>query len=291
MVMVLALGAAVTYGAADFFGGAASRQANVLRVLSVTVPVGLLVLFVAALATGSPTGEVAWPSLLWGFGSGLAGGLGLIMFYRALAQGAMSVVAPISALAAAVLPIMAGMARGERLDVLALAGVLLCLVAVGLVSMEDGDRSAGRRSGPLLRRLVASGPVMAAVSGIGFGIFFILLKQAGSDSGLWPLVAARFAGLSVILTSLLVNGRQGRGIGGGVTLGYAILSGVLDAAANALYYLAVHSGLLSLAAVLTSLYPAVTMLLARMVYSERLRPVQQAGMAVAVAGVALVTVG
>lgn len=291
MVMILALGAALAYGAADFLGGAATRRANVLKILLISVPVGLTAIVIGALATGSSGGGPTWPGMLWGFASGLAGGTGLIMFYRALAQGPMSVVAPVSALAAAILPIAAGVLRGERLDALVMAGVLLCLLAVGMVSMEDGDRTAGPANRPVLRRVAASGPVMAAVSGVGFGIFFVLLKQAGPDSGLWPLVASRSAGLGVVIVALLVGGRHGRGISGRATLGLAVLSGLLDAAANALYYYAVHAGLLSLAAVLTSLYPAVTVLLARMVYSERLRPVQQAGMAVAIAGVALVTVG
>jgi drug/metabolite transporter (DMT)-like permease len=286
MVTLLGLGAALAYGVADFLGGAASRRSTVLRVLMLCMPVGLAVLVVAAAATG---GMPTTHGLAWGCGSGVAGSAGLISFYRALARGPMSVVAPVSALAAAVLPVAVGTLHGERLDATVLAGVVLCLTAIGLVSVEEGGRSADRRGG---RRFLDSGPVMAVVSGISFGIFFILLKEAGGSSGLWPLVASRSTGFTVILATVLMVGRQGApSVSGAATLVPALLSGVLDAGANVLYFLAAQRGMLSLAAVLASLYPAVTVLLARVVYSERLRVVQRAGLAVAVAGVALVTIG
>jgi drug/metabolite transporter (DMT)-like permease len=132
---------------------------------------------------------------------------------------------------------------------------------------------------------------MAAVSGTGFGIFFVLLKEAGSHGGLWPLVASRGAGFAVLLTVVAVLGVRPSGFASRTFLLLAIASGVLDAVANVLYFLAAQSGMLSLAAVLASLYPAVTVLLARTVYSERLRMIQQVGMAIALAGIALVTVG
>ncbi|XVQ10939.1 EamA family transporter [Spirillospora sp. CA-255316] len=343
MVTLLALGAALAYGVADFLGGAVSRRSSALKALAWCVPVGLVVVLVAAVAIG---GRFTWPSLAWGFGAGLAGGTGLITFYRALARGPMSVVAPVSALAAAVLPVGVGMLRGERLDANVLTGVLLCLVAICLVSMEnndpvapsptaggdgpsarttaspgvpgaasggtyaspgpsaggaggsDGQASDGQAAGRSgwSARLLDSGPLMAGISGVCFGIFFIMLKAAGDGGGLWPLVAARAGNLFVIGAALLVTVRARAGdlgppVSGRLLIGLAVLSGVLDASANALYFVAAQQGMLSLAAVLTSLYPAITVLLARIAYSERLRVVQRLGLAVAAAGVALVTIG
>ncbi|TDB80919.1 hypothetical protein E1264_33420 [Actinomadura sp. KC216] len=298
MVTALALGAALAYGVADFLGGAVARKSTALRALTWCVPVGLLVVLASALLSGGSAGPLP---MTWGFLGGLSGGAGLITFYRALARGPMSVVAPVSALAAAILPAGVGVLRGERLDASAVVGVLLCLIAIGLVSMEAGNTpnaAPGADAAPGAngwRRLLDSGPFMAGLSGSLFGIFFILLKTAGDGTGLWPIVGARVGTLSVILTALLVMTVRGGGLGpkvsGRTMIGLALLSGTLDAGANVLYFLAAQKGMLSLAAILTSLYPAITVLLARIAYSERLRVVQRVGMAVAVAGVTLVTVG
>lgn len=289
MVTVLGLLSALAYGAADFLGGAASRRNTAFTALLVSLPVGLALLFLSAIAAG---GTPTVSGLLWGLAAGMAGGTGLIAFYRALARGPMSVVAPVSALAAAVLPVVVGTAHGERLNAGALVGVALCLVAIGLVSMESSGATASAGPRPTgLRRLFDSGPVMAAVAGAGFGVLFVLLKQAGPDSGLWPLVASRGAGLAVLLMMVAALRVRPSGFGDRALLALAVASGVLDSAANVCYFLAAQQGMLSLAAVLASLYPAVTVLLARTVYSERLRVIQQIGMAVAVAGIALVTVG
>jgi drug/metabolite transporter (DMT)-like permease len=287
MVTVLALSAALAYGVADFLGGAVARKSTALKALIWCVPVGLAVVLAAALLSG---GSASPGPLAWGFAAGISGGAGLIAFYRALARGPMSVVAPVSALAAAVLPVAVGIAKGERLDASVLAGVLLCLVAIGLVSMEAGD---GRETAS--GRLLDSGPIMAAVSGTCFGVFFVLLETAGDGSGLWPIVGARVGNLVIVAAAVLFLVGRGRDLGprvsGRTLIGLAMLSGSLDAGANVLYFLAVHEGMLSLAAVLTSLYPAITVLLARIAYSERLRAVQRVGLLVAAAGVALVTAG
>ncbi|WP_433465398.1 DMT family transporter [Spirillospora sp. CA-128828] len=293
MVTVLALSAALAYGLADFLGGTVTRKSTAIRALTWCVPIGLAVVLVSALLSGGSPSPVP---MTWGFVAGLGGGAGLIAFYRALARGPMSVVAPVSALAAAVLPVAVGIARGERLDASVLLGVLLCLVAIGLVSMEaNGDGAAAGPRPDGWRRLVDSGPLMAGVSGTCFGVFFVLLKEAGGGSGLWPIVGARLGNLVIVAIALLFlairGGDTGPRVSGWTLIGLALLSGTLDAGANVLYFLAVHNGMLSLAAVLTSLYPAITVLLARVAYSERLRAVQRVGMAVAIAGVALVTVG
>lgn len=329
MVTALALSAAFAFGIADFLGGAGARRAGTLRVLTLAVPIGLALLLPAAVLSG---GTPTLASMAWGFAGGLAGGVGFITFYRALAQGPMSVVAPISALTAAVLPVAIGLLRGEDLDSRVLLGVLLCVIAIALVSMEDvtpsGTPGQGGPPAPAsptlpaptlpaptvpanggwarLRGLVESGPFMAAVSGVAFGLFFILLKVAGTSPGvgLWPLTAARTAGLLVILGVVLAINRAappavpGQDDPGGArarlgtaSIVIASFAGLLDSGANVLYYVAARDGLLSVVAVLSSLYPAITVLLARIVYSERLRMIQRIGLGVAVAGIALVTVG
>ncbi|MFB4300313.1 EamA family transporter [Actinomadura sp. NTSP31] len=293
MVTALALVTALAFGVADFLGGAVSRRSTALKTLVLSAPMGLLVVAGAAVVVG---GVPAPTSLMWGFLGGLCGGVGLITFYRALARGPMNVVAPVSALASAVLPVGVGVLRGERLDETAVLGVLLCLVAIALVSMEKGEEAEPSGGASPLRRPLDSGPLMALVSGTCFGVFFILLKAAGDGAGLWPIAAARVGTLTVVFTALLIavrfrGGDRGPRVTGKALIGLALLSGVLDSGANALYYLAVQDGLLSLVTVLTSLYPAITVLLARIAYSERLRAVQRVGMGVAVAGVALVTVG
>lgn len=285
----LALAAALAYGVADFLGGAVSRRSSALKALLWCVPTGLALILVFTAATG---GTPTVPAMAWGLVGGLGGGLGLIAFYRALARGPMSVVAPVSALAAALLPVAVGVLRGERLHTAALAGVALCLLAIALVSMEK-DKGETRQEG---HSLLDNGPLMAAVSGACFGVFFIALKQAGDGAGLWPLVGARLGNLLVVLTALLVLARlrpggTGPNVSGRRLIGLALLSGALDAGANILYFLSAQAGMLSLAAVLTSLYPAITVLLARIAYSERLRTIQRLGLVLAAAGVALVTVG
>jgi drug/metabolite transporter (DMT)-like permease len=290
----LALTAALFYGVADFLGGAASRRASALSVLLVSVPIGLIVLAaVSALDGSAPTGT----GLAWGFASGLASGVGFQAFYRALAKGPMSVVAPVSALAAAIVPVGAGLLSGEQLQNRVLLGVALCMIAIGLVSVEGGRPVTA--SGSRLDR----GPVLAAVAGVCFGAFFVLIKQAGSGSGLWPLVASRAGVLAVIVMTVLVLAKRsakstptGRAAGfralrDPVTMAYVLGAGVLDVVANVSYFKASQAGLLSVVAVLTSLYPAITVLLARLVYSERLRTIQRLGLVVALTGVALVTAG
>jgi uncharacterized membrane protein len=276
MIIMFALASALVFGAGDFCGGAASRRGGSTAVLLVSLPAGLGLLLIVALSLG---GGVHPGALGWGLVSGLAGGAGLLVFYRALAQGPMSVVAPVSGLMAAVVPAAAGVASGERLSLTAFAGIGLCLVAICFVSMEKGGGSA--------RRL--SGPIMAVLAGTGFGAFFVLI-QHGDDGTLWPLVASKAISVAMVGVAAAVAGQGPVNVlRDRVTLGIALLAGSLDVLGNALYVYAARAGMLSIAGVLSSLYPASTVLLARLVYGERLRPIQRIGLVVAVAGVGLVT--
>jgi drug/metabolite transporter (DMT)-like permease len=290
IVILLALGSAAVYGAGDFFGGSASRRSSTLGVLLVSLPTGLLLLLPFAFAFG---GTLSWSSLSWGFAAGLAGGIGLVVFYNALAAGPMTVVAPISGLIAAVVPVMAGVLRGERLSLVAITGMVLCLVAITFVSMQAPSVAAPTTAA---RHPLLSGPVQATLAGLGFGIFFVLLRQAGDHGALWTVAASKAAGLAVTVVLALISGRSLRFPRtlpfpkDGVAIRIAVLAGVLDVGANCLYLVAAQEGKLSIAGLLSSLYPASTVLLARFVHHERLRLVQRFGLVLAVAGVALVTV-
>lgn len=278
MIVLLALASALAFGAGDFCGGAASRRSDDLRVLQVSLPAGLVLLAAVSAVMGG-----AWhPAAVgWGAVSGLAGGGGLLVFYRALALGPMSVVAPVSGLMAALVPAAVGIARGDRLGLPGVAGMLLCLVAICFVSVEKG-------AGPVR---LTGGPALAVLAGSCFGLFLVIIRL-GDDGTLWPLAASKAAGLLMIV---MVAALARRGpvplLRDHVTAGVALLAGVLDMLGNALYVFAARAGMLSVAGVLSSLYPASTVLLARLVYGERLRPVQRVGLVIAVAGVGLVTTG
>ncbi|HUY48622.1 MAG TPA: EamA family transporter [Streptosporangiaceae bacterium] len=280
MVIVFALSAAVLYGGADFLGGAVSRRTRALSVLTVSAPVGAILLLAAALAAGGPVRAAGLP---WAVGAGAAGGVGLIMFYVGLAAGPMRVVAPVSALVSTVLPLGVAVASGERPGPLVYAGGIVCVAATALVSTEAGGR--GRPSARPAR-----GFAYAVGAGLAFGLFFLFLRNAGVSGVLWPSAVSRVTGAVIMIGVAAFMGAPPawRGATPWLLTG-VIASGLLDATANACYLLATQAGLFGIAVVLTSLYPAITVLLARLVLGERLRPVQLAGLVLAVAGIALVS--
>jgi drug/metabolite transporter (DMT)-like permease len=282
MVTAFALAAALLYGSADFLGGAATQRAHVLSVARLSVLGGLSVVLVAAVTSSEPvrTGGVGW-----GMAGGAIGGVGLIIFYAGLAAGPMSVVAPISALVSTVLPVGVALAEGERPGARVYAGAALCLLAIVLVSSVSGTRPAEGASRRVPVRAIASG----IAAGVSFGLFFLFLRNAGQSGAFWPVVAARIGGAAVILAAAVAvrPGPVARSGGGRVFL-TALGSGLVDAGANIFYVIATRAGLFGLAVVLTSLYPGVTVLLARILLGERLRWGQRAGLALAAAGVLLV---
>ena len=289
MVTILALAAAVLYGTADFLGGVASRRASVFTVLALTVPAGAVVMVLAALlggllghgGTGAPASAGDWSAVGWAAASGVCGAGGLIAFYAGFASAPISVVAPVAALVSAVLPVGVAIAGGERPATTVIAGGLICLVAVVLVSAQPADHARTRG------RLLALG--YGAAAGVGFGLFFIFLKNAGQSGVLWPVAISRSAGTVVAFGIALATRTRLRPGRDGITR-IALLSGVIDAAANVCYVLATRAGLFGLAVVITSLYPGMTVLLARVLLGERMRWVQRTGLLLAAAGVVLVTV-
>jgi drug/metabolite transporter (DMT)-like permease len=228
----------------------------------------------------------------WGAASGAAGGAGVALLYRALAAARMSVVAPITAVEAAAVPVLWGLLIGEQPGALALGGVVVALVAVVLVSAAPeaapapGVPDQAPPPRPLLRR---PGTVDALGAGLAFGLFFLLLDRAGAGAGLWPLVAARVVSVGLLGGLAVARRRSLRPPPG--SLPVIVGAGALDMLANLAYLLATGEGLVSLVAVLTSLYPASTVLLARVVLGERLVRLQVTGLGLAALGVVLITVG
>lgn len=279
MAALLALVSAVGYGISDFSGGLASRRAPAIAVVLVSNSLTLVIaLFAVALLPGSAyhLGDVSW-----GLAAGTVGVVGVILLYRGLAIGPMSVVAPLTAVLSAMVPVVVGVLRGERPGALALCGVALALPAMVLIGRE----SDARVGAPVSRGALLS----ALAAGISFGGFYVLLSQTGSDGGAWPLVGQRAASVAILLglTGVAVR-RAIPALPQGRTLGLAIVAGITDFVANLAYVLATHRGLLALVAVLSSLYPATTLVLARAVLSERLARGQLGGLLLAAVAVALI---
>lgn len=292
MVTILALAAAVLYGTADFLGGVASRRTSVIAVLAVTVPAGTVVMVTVALLGGaSGLSALSWGAVGWAALSGVCGTTGLIAFYAGFATAPISVVSPVAALISTVLPVGIAIADGERVTASMIVGGLMCLVAIVLVSMPSarpGTAAHGGTAGTAGLRSRLLGLGYGAAAGTGFGLFFLFISEAGRSGVLWPVAISRSAGTLIALGIALATGtRPWRGSRRVTAI--ALTSGVVDAAANVSYVLATRTGLFGLAVVITSLYPGVTVLLARVLLGERMRWLQRAGLILAAFGVVLLT--
>ena len=270
----ISLAAALVYGGGDFLGGLAARRTSLLTVLLLSQGVGLAGIAVIATVIG---GRASGADLLLGAAAGLAGGAGVAMLYRGLATGAMSLVAPITGVVAVVVPVAYGIARGERPAALQFAGIGLAIAAVTLLSASGGGRA----------RLARNTLLFALGSCVAFGTFYILFARTSTAANLWPLLSARGASVAVLVLLSLLLRRPPRL--GATTPAVVIGAGVCDVTANALYLIAVHGGLVSIVAVLVSLYPVSTVLCSLAFLGERLRGAQIAGVATAVAAVVLIT--
>lgn len=281
MFVLLALASAACYGAADFLGGLTSKRANTLAIVVVSQLAGLLLLLIAfpLLPTSSPSTM----DFVWGAIAGLTGGTGVALLYRALAIGVMAVVAPTTAVCAVVIPVLVAVGLGERPSLVAVAGIVLAIIAIALVSQSDHPEPVlhEERSGS-----GTSAFTLALLSGIAIGFFFVALARTSADAGLWPLVTARAVSVGLFAVMALLASQSLRLWGG--TLGIVVVGGSLDMIANLLYMIATRSGPLSVVVTLASLYPASTVLLARVVLHERLSRRQWIGIVCAMAAVVMI---
>jgi len=275
MGVVLALAAAAAYGLSDFVGGLASRRTTAWPVAFLAGVGGLLGALLLAL---SRDGDPSASDLAWGALSGLGSGLGSAFLYRGLAAGRMGVVAPVSAVGAAILPVVVGVATGERPTALVWLGIAAALPGIWLVSQEP-DSAGG----------LAAGLLDGVLAGLGFGLLFSAMGQVPASAGFWPLVVSQGTGSVAIAVTAVVLGASWRPTARSQLWGLA--AGLLASAAVLCFLLATQGGLLAVAAVLTSLYPAFTVLLATLVLHERVHRAQGVGLGLCAVAVALVATG
>ena len=275
--LLLALAGSLAYGAADFLGGVAARGAHVLRVVAIAAPASLVVELLLWPAIGA---EFASGAVAWGAASGVASAAAFALLYATLALGPMSVLSPITALVSAALPVAVGLLGGERLGALALVGMMTALVAIVLVS--GGTETGGVR--PTRTALV-----LAFGAGAAIAVQLVCLDQAPDDSGVAPLIVGRAVSSAVVLSiAFAMRGRLGDAR---PSVPASAAAGALDSLANLAFLLAVRDGDLAVVAVVTALYPAGTVLLARLLLKERIGPTQLAGLGLAAVAVSLLALG
>lgn len=279
MAILLAVLASAMIGGADFLGGLTARRVPAATVVVTSHLSGLALVLAVAPFTGAEGPAAA--DVGWGAAAGTGGAIGLVLLYHALATTRIAVAAPAAALTGAIAPVAFGVLTGERPEPLAWSGVVLAIPALMLIPSGRGvDGEVLARSGRAL--------AVGAAAGVAFGFFGIFLSRAGDASGLWPLVGARTASIPAI--SLLALGTRRPLLAAPPGLWWALGVGLVDMTANILFLAALQRGLLSLVIVITSLYPGFTILLARFVLEEEIARRQIAGLALAAAGIILISV-
>jgi drug/metabolite transporter (DMT)-like permease len=278
IAVAFALGAAVAWGAADFLGGLKSRVAATIVVVAIGQATGLALVGAVVIARGEGPPEARYVG--YAVLAGFAGALGIAALYRALAVGSMSIVAPITA-TGAVIPVIAGVATGERPTTVQSAGLALAFGGVVLAArQESGDLASGR---------VAAGVGVALLAALGIGSFLLALDAASEGGVPWALLVQRSVCVVIVLAAAVFVRPRFRV--GWRNAGAMVAIGVLDMSANAFFALASTRGLVSVVSVLASLYPVTTVLLARLLLGERIARPQQVGVVVALAGVVLISAG
>ena len=315
LAVLLALASAAGFGGSDYAAGLAARRASVIRITILAEAVSVVFLILVLPLAGLRAPSLA--SLGWGAAGGLSGGLGALALYAGFRHAAFSVVGPLSAIGAAGFSVLAGLLLGERPGMLAMVGIALALPAIVGVSASPGSAGPGSASpgsagpgggspgkfsagpagpdaegsgqaGPARSAHHAAGVTWGLAAGAGFAVLFIALNRAGAGSGLWPVAAAQVAALIAVAVlgaatgQALLPPKRARWL--------ATLTGLAGAAGTILYFYATHAGLLAVTAVLTSLYPAVTIVLARVFLGERLTAIRLAGLCLAAASVGLIAI-
>ncbi len=280
MAALLGVLTAAAFGGADFMGGFAARRSSLTAVVFGMLAAGIPVALISVIVLPEPLPSS--DDFLRSVAIGIAGPGAVACLYGGLSMGRMSVVAPISAVGGALLPVAWGLASGERPSALGIVGIALVIVAVALVAR--GPAADPIRGGSRVVELL-----LAATAGVLFGVILVLFAETSDSSGMWPVLIVRLVGVPLTAVALLVLRRPLRADRADVPL--VAGAGSLDAVANVAQLLAVRRGLVSLVAPVAALYPAITVLLARLVLTERVRRLQLAGLVLAVAGLALIAVG
>ena len=287
LAIVLALASAIGYGGSDFAAGLAARSAGVIQITLLASAVSVVVVAAALPFAASHPPTAA--ALAWGSAAGLGGTLGAFALYLGFRHAAFSVAGPLSAVGAAAFSVLAGLLFGERPSALALTGIVLALPAIVGVSASAASAGDTPPEEAAAAARPAAGVVLGLAAGACFALLFIGLDRAGPGSGLWPVAAASVSELVAAL-AVAVAVRSFRLPGTRPQL-LAVITGATGACGTILFFFATHKGFLAVTAVLTSLYPAVTIVLARTVLGERLTVLRLAGLTLAGACVALIAVG
>ena len=280
VAVLLALAAAAGYGGSDFAAGLAARKASVVRV-TVLVEVTSTVLLICVIPFVSSQAP-SLASALWGAGAGASGVAGALALYLGFRYAAFSVASSISAVGTATFSVLAGLALGERPGSLSLIGICLALPAIVGVSASTSQAAPGQHRH-------AAGVGLGLAAGAGFGLFFIGLDRAGSGTDLWPIVISQVT--ATVTVACVAAATRDLGLLPAGTRRLSLLTGVIGATGTSMFFLATHHGLLAITAVITSLYPAVTILLARVLLGERLTPLRIAGLCFAASSVGLIAAG
>jgi drug/metabolite transporter (DMT)-like permease len=285
VTVVFALAASLAYGLSDFVGGIVSRRVSPWAVAAIGTGVATLCTVVVAVAVG---GTPSAGQLAWGMAAGIGNAVGTAMLYRGLGAGRMGVVAPLSAVGAALLPVVVGVATGERPSAATWIGVLIAFPAIWLIARgTEHDEVLGQPQPDCRPR--SKDVVDGLLAGAGFGVLFVGLGQVPEDAGLMPLTLAQ--GVATVILFVVVASRRDIVLPRGRDASLAVIPGLLGATATVLFVLATHSGLLAVASVLTSLYPAATVVLAAVVLHEHIARWQGIGLGLAGLAVGLVAAG
>jgi len=275
LTAVLAIASALLVGGADFIGGFLSRSLSPVRVAALAQAIGLALAIPTALVVAAE--RVTAADAAWSAASGVAVGLGLVLFYTAMTRGMISLVAPVAAVTGAVVPVVYALASGERPGATAIVGIALAVAAIALVSLAPGD-AAGAGLGAL---------PLAFAAGLLFGLFYVCFARVHEDAGMWPVAISRVASTTVVVALALAVTR-GLSVSRDAVPRIALI-GVLEVGAAVTLLLALQRGPVSVASVLASLYPVTTTFLAALVLHERLRGRQLAGVGLALVAVALIS--
>lgn len=275
--VIFGLSSALSWGGGDFMGGLASRKVGAYRAVMYAEAIGLLALFGAAIFMPEPM--LPWYKILMALIGGAIGSFGLLVLYHAIATRHMSIAMPVSALLAAAIPVIVGVFLEGFPPVTKFVGFACALAAVWMVAQDDSEKTQLMRLSDLRMPLFA---------GFCFGLYFVIMHQAGDETLIWPMISSRSGGTLILLAFMLVR-RESWAIAA-PAWPLLIMNAVLDVGGNTFYILAGQSGRLDVAAVLSSLYPGVTVLLAGIVLKERINLLQGLGILAALAAIVLMTI-